>query len=129
MKAELVNWLPWSVFMISGAPCIMDGFFQYIDTCIGRQAVRQAPSEYAACCPVEHRRQIHKASAQRNVRRIHCPNLDRLIDGEAAQQVGLDPLRLVVAGRGEDAAGVLQQLRLPLGNPVPRLTRPTSGRP
>jgi hypothetical protein len=72
-----------------------DGLFQSVDAGIGRQAVRQAPSQHPAGGPVENGTQIDEAPAHRDVGRIHGPDLVRTVNAEIAQQVGIDAMRLV----------------------------------
>lgn len=72
-----------------------DGFFQRIDAGIGRQAVRQAPSQHPAGGPIKHRAQIDETPAHWDVGRIHGPDLIRAVDAEIAQQIRIDAVRLV----------------------------------
>ena len=72
-----------------------DRFFQGIDTGIGRQAVRQAPSQHPTSCPVEHRAQIDKTPAHRDVGRIHRPDLVRTLNRQVTQLVGINTVCLV----------------------------------
>lgn len=45
------------------------------------------------CRPVEYVRQIDEAAIHWDVGRVHRPDLVRLVDGDAAQQIGVDPMR------------------------------------
>ena len=59
------------------------------------------PRQHPAGGPIKDRAQIDEAPAHWDVGRIHGPNLIRTIDGEVAQQVGIDAVRLVApAGVG-----------------------------
>src|ERR1035437_8898215 len=57
----------------------------------------QTPSENAARGPIKHSGQIDEAPLHRDMRRIHSPDLIRTVDGETAQEVGIDAVCLIPA--------------------------------
>ena len=82
-----------------GRAIFHDGFLQRVDARVGRQAIGQPPAQHLARGPVKHGAQIHKAAAHRNVGRVHRPDVIRAFDGEVAQQIRIDPVRLVTSAR------------------------------
>ncbi len=74
---------------------LQKGFLQRLDTRISRQRVGQPLSQNTTRRPIQNSGQIDESALHRDVRRIHGPDLIRAIDGEVAQEVGVDPMRLI----------------------------------
>ena len=62
------------------------------------------PSENAARGPIKHSAQIDEVPLHRDIRLIHGPYLIRTVDGETAQEVGVDAVSQI------PAAGVLSSV-------------------
>jgi hypothetical protein len=66
------------------------GILQRLDTERRLHRDRQSPRQHAAAEPIEHDRQIDKATRHRDVRDVHRPHLVRPRDLDAAQQIRID---------------------------------------
>ena len=71
-----------------------------LQTEIGRERVGEPPGQHPATRPVEDRKQIHKASRQRDIGNIGGPDMIGPCDREVAQEIGVDLIaRLSAAQR------------------------------
>lgn len=67
-----------------------DGRLHRIQTEVGSQRVGQPPRQDPTTRPVEHHKEIHKASAHRNVGDIGGPDMIGPRDGEIPQEIGVN---------------------------------------
>ena len=100
VHSKPVNWLPWSVFMISGAVPI-HRLFQSLNAKVRVHAVRQPPCQDLAAVPIHDCHQIEEPTAHRYVGDIRAPDLVRSVNRHVAQQVWPDlMLWMLLAGVG-----------------------------
>ena len=100
VQSKEVNWLPWSVFIISGRPKLVNGLVQGRAAEVRLQRVQDAPGQHLAVEPVHALRrlkaiayrskdghQIKEALSHRQVGDVAAPDLIWPVDPQPAQQI------------------------------------------
>lgn len=94
MTPGVVNWLPWSVWKISGRPWPL----QRLDAEVGLQGIRPPPCQDPPARPGHDGDEIPDATPHRDVGDIGAPDLFGAVDREAFRYIR--PLPVLGVGRG-----------------------------
>ena len=86
IHAPLVNWLPWSLLKISGAPCLASASFK-ASTQKSAHIVRQTPGQHLAAVTIHDRHKVRKPPPHWHVGNVCAADLVRAVDHNIAQQV------------------------------------------
>lgn len=94
VNAWLVNWLPWSLLKISGVPSASARFRASTQNELSSVIDISQLSTYRLK-GVHHRRHVHPAPPQGDVRDVRRPDLIRTVDALVFEQIRIDRIALV----------------------------------
>ena len=86
VNASLVNWHPWSVLKISGAPYLSSASF----SASTQNLVSRVLDSRQDRSPVHYSNQIHESFLHRYVGNVRRPDLVRAVNGQPSQQIRVD---------------------------------------
>ena len=92
MKALEVNWLPWSVLKISGAPYLVIASLRASIPEIRAHGIGQSPRHDPAGGQVQDGHEVGRALGQRDVGDVGSQDLVRPFNAEVFEQVRVDTL-------------------------------------
>jgi hypothetical protein len=94
VNASKVNWLPWAVLNVSGAPKRCKASSRASMLKVRIQGVRYPPREHTARMPVHDSYQVHEAARHRDVGDVGRPHLIRAVNHQVLEQIRINPVRL-----------------------------------